>query len=93
MRYFSKYLNRDMEYQGPPSWASDTDQYKKAHTVGLKTHTKNPTLAYFRIDHVCLHAPVPDNETDSSDRGTCQHIFYSKPGRGGMFELGERVQK
>ena len=40
MGYFSKYLNRDMEYQGPPSWASDTDQYEKAHTVGLKKHTK-----------------------------------------------------
>ena len=69
--YFSKYLNHDMEYQGPPSWASDTDQYEKAHTVGLKKtcwvkkHTKNPPL-----DHVCSHAPVPDNETDSSDRGT-----------------------
>ena len=36
MGNFSKYLNRDMEYQGPPFWASDTDQYEKAHTVGLK---------------------------------------------------------
>ena len=55
-----------MEYQGPPSWTSDTDQYEKAHTDGLK---KTP-LAFFRIDHVCSHAPVPDNETDSNDRGT-----------------------
>ena len=67
--YFSKYLNHDMEYQGPPSWASDTDQYEKAHTVGLKKQ-KIPSLGFLRIDHVCSHAPVPDNETDSSDRGT-----------------------
>ena len=43
MGYFSKYLNRDMEYQGPPSWDSDTDQYEKAHTVGLKK-TQNTIL-------------------------------------------------
>ena len=74
MGYFSKYLNRDMaEYQGPPSWGSDTDQYGKAHTVGLKTH-KNSPLTFFRIDHVCSHAPVPDNETDSSDRGTSTRV-------------------
>ena len=74
MGYFSKYLNRDMEYQGPPFWASDTDQYEKAHTVGLKKTQKNPPLAFFRIDHVCSHAPVPDNKTDSSNTGTRQHI-------------------
>ena len=73
MGYFSKYLNRDMEYREPPSWASDTDQYDKAHTVGLKKHKKSP-LAFFRIDHVCSHASVPDNETDSSNTGTGQHI-------------------
>ena len=65
-----KIFNPDMKYQGPPSWASDTDQYEKAYTVELKKNTKNPPLAFFRIEHVCLHAPVPDNETDSSDRGT-----------------------
>ena len=68
--YFSKYLNHDMEYQGPPSWASDTDQYEKAHTVGLKKNNKKPSFGFLQIDHVCSHASVPDNETDSSDRGT-----------------------
>ena len=67
--YFSKYLNRDMEYQGPPSWASDTDQYEKAHTIGFKNPQK-PSFGFLRIDYVCSHAPVPDIETDSSDRGT-----------------------
>ena len=45
---FSKYLNRDMEDQGPPTWASDTDQYELAHTVGLKhTHTHiNPFFGF-----------------------------------------------
>ena len=70
MGYVSKYLNRDMECQGPPSWALDTDQYEKAHTVELKNTHKKPPLAFFRIDNVCSHAPVPDNETDSSDRST-----------------------
>ena len=70
MGYISKYLSRDMEYQRPPSRASDTDQYEKAHNVGLKNNTKSPPLAFFRMYHVCSHAPLPDNETDSSDRGT-----------------------
>ena len=82
MGYFSKYLNRGVEYQGPPSWASDTDQYEKAHTVGLKhththTHTHKTSLAFFRIDHVCMRlyrAMIQNNETDSSDRGTGQYI-------------------
>ena len=78
MGYFSKYLNRDVEYQGPPFWASDTDQYEKAHTVGLKKHThKKTSLAFFRIDHVCMRlyrAMIQNYETDSSDRGTGQYI-------------------
>ena len=47
MGNFSKYLNRDMEYQGPPFWASDTDQYEKAHTVGLK---QKKTLLWFSFE-------------------------------------------
>ena len=35
-----------MEYQGPPSWASDTDQYEKAHTVGLKKNDKKPSFGF-----------------------------------------------
>ena len=61
MGYFSKYLNRDMEYQGPPFCASDTDQYEKAHTVEKKQ--KKTPLVFFRIDHRCSHAPVPDNDS------------------------------
>ena len=38
-------------------------------------------------------AMIQNNETDSSNTGTGQHTKYSKPRRGGVFELGERVQK
>ena len=89
MGYISKYLSRDMEYQGPPSWASDTDQYEKAHTVGLKKTTQK-ALLWLSFEYI-MCARMRLYRTMKLTLAT--EVHDSTSGRGGVFKLEERVQK
>ena len=70
-----------MEYQGPPSWASDTDQYEKAYTVELKktqTTTVTSDLSDFSLLPDDLKKPFYPYCFTSKITPLSLMIFFSK---------------